>query len=59
MVDRRLHFLKYKPGKTVDNSRRDRLLCLYVLKYFFHDFLFRFHDETQVETIESLGKPVI
>ena len=35
------------------------MLCLYVLEYFIHDFLFWFHNETQVGTIEGLGKPVI
>ena len=48
-----------QPGKTIDNSRRDRMLCLYVLEYFFHDFLFWFNSETQVGAIEGLGKPVI
>ena len=35
------------------------MLCLYVLKYFFHDFLFWFHNETKIGSIERLGEPVI
>lgn len=35
------------------------MFCLYVLEYFFHDFLFGFHNETQIGSIERLGEPVI
>lgn len=35
------------------------MFCLYVLEYFFHDFLFWFHNETKIGSIERLGEPVI
>jgi len=35
------------------------MFCLYVLEYFFHDFLFWLHNETQIGTIECLREPVI
>ena len=54
----RHNFCNHQPGETINNSGRDRVLCLYVLEYFFHDFLFWFHNETKIGSIERLGEPV-